>query len=54
MGDAKTTATKKKSGGVKAIASATARTETGNAPGGVRGTEGTQIGVKGSGLKRRK
>ncbi len=53
MGDAKTRATLKKSGGVKATASAGARNKTGNAPGGVKGTEGIQLGFKGTGLRRR-
>lgn len=53
MGDAKTTAVIKKSGGVKATASSAARTKTGNAPGGVKGTEGSQLGFKGTGLKKR-
>ena len=53
MGDAKTTATSKKSGGVKATASAAARNKTGNSPGGTMGSEGTQLGFKGTGLKRK-
>lgn len=34
--------------------SVVARLKTGNAPGGIKGTEGRQLGVKGSGLKKRK
>ncbi|MEK6867614.1 MAG: hypothetical protein AABX98_02210 [Nanoarchaeota archaeon] len=47
-------ATKKASGGSKAAASVAARLKTGNAPGGTLGTEGTQLGVKGSGHIKRK
>ena len=53
MGDAKTTATKKKSSGVKATASVGARNKTGNSPGGTMGSEGIQLGFKGTGLKRK-
>ena len=56
MGDQGRTsgATKKASGGSKATASVAARLATGNAPGGIKGTEGIQLGVGGSGLKKRK
>ncbi len=51
--DAKTVATKKASGGVKATASAAARAKHGDKTGGDQMSHEQQLGVKGSGLKRR-
>ena len=53
MADGKVVATKKKSGGAKATASQAARAEHGDILGGSQYSHSKQLGVKGSGLKRR-